>query len=76
MTGQQPPISANQNAGIRSNKRLGKQVLSYSTNFIKQLTARTPMEQLHEEIHTRHVLKEALNWVQLTGIGLGAIIGE
>ncbi|CAF3659593.1 unnamed protein product [Adineta steineri] len=47
-----------------------------ATVFIKRLAKRTPMKEIHDAIHTRHVLKPALNWYLVTGIGLGGIIGS
>jgi hypothetical protein len=64
------------NATIQTHNRLSRQVLSSLSHFIKRLTARIPMGQLQVEIHTRTVLRPALNWVHLTAIGLGSIIGK
>ena len=43
---------------------------------VSQLIFRKPMGQLQQEIDTQNPLERALNWVQLTGIGIGAIIGQ
>ena len=53
-----------------------RQKFCYPKAFIKRLIARKPMEALQTEIDTDNVLRRTLNWVQLTAIGLGSIIGE
>jgi len=69
-------MSVDNNAGIQTHNRVSTQVLSLLLYFIKRLTARIPMGQLQVEIHTRTVLRPALNWVHLTAIGLGGTIGK
>jgi hypothetical protein len=69
-------MSADKNAGIQTHNHVSTQVLSLLLYFIKRLTARIPMGQLQVEIHTRTVLRPALNWVHLTAIGLGGTIGK
>ncbi|CAF1371989.1 unnamed protein product [Adineta steineri] len=59
-----------------ADNKVAKQSLSCATVFIKRLTKRIPMTQVHDTINTRHVLKPALNWYLITGIGLGGIIGS
>ncbi|UJR21042.1 hypothetical protein I4U23_024142 [Adineta vaga] len=44
-------------------------------NFLKKLVARKTMREIDEEISGRSLLSPSLNWIHLTGIGLGAIIG-
>jgi hypothetical protein len=61
---------------IGSRNDVGKGALFYSKAFIQRLVARKPMSQLQEEIETLNDLRRTLNWVQLTAIGLGGIIGE
>ncbi|CAF1063738.1 unnamed protein product [Adineta steineri] len=56
--------------------KVAKQSLSCATVFIKRLNKRIPMTQVFDTINTRHVLKPALNWYLMTGIGLGSIIGS
>lgn len=41
-----------------------------------QLKRQKPMGQIQEEIDTQNTLERTLNWVQLTAIGLGGIIGN
>ena len=53
-----------------------KHVYSFCHTVFNQLRARKPMGQLQTEIDTQNALRRSLNWVQLTGIGLGGIIGE
>jgi hypothetical protein len=69
-------MSVDSDARIQTRNRVSTQVLSLFLYFIKRLTARIPMGQLHVEIHTRTVLRPALNWVHLTAIGLGGTIGK
>ena len=69
-------ISAESNTASLSAKLLPKRLWSLSKPFINQLISRKPMIQLQEEILTQNPLERTLNWVQLTGIGLGAIIGQ
>lgn len=45
-------------------------------SFFHQLKSRKPMGQLQAEIDTQNALRRALNWVQLTSVGLAATIGE
>jgi hypothetical protein len=68
--------SADNNVKIGSRNDVGKRALFYSKTFIQRLVARKPMSQLQEEIETLNELRRTLNWVQLTAIGLGGIIGE
>jgi hypothetical protein len=64
------------NATIRSENNVAKRALFSSTTFIHRLIARKPMSQLQVEIETQNELRRTLNWLQLTAIGLGGIIGE
>ena len=64
------------NARIRSENGIGKRAMFCSTTFIHRLIARKPMNQLQAEIDIQNELRRTLNWVQLTAIGLGGIIGE
>ncbi|CAF1080708.1 unnamed protein product [Adineta steineri] len=56
--------------------KVAEQLPSCATVFIKRLAKRIPMTEIHDTINTRHVLKPALNWYLVTGIGLGGIIGS
>ncbi len=68
--------SVDNNAPVRSKCYIGKKPLFYCENFIKRLAACKSMSQIQSEIETQNKLRRALGWVQLTAIGLGAIIGE
>ncbi len=68
--------SASNNVKIGSRNNVGQRALFYTTAFIQRLVVRKPMSQLQEEIETLNELRRTLNWVQLTAIGLGGIIGE
>lgn len=59
-----------------STKSSHGQTYSFCHTVFKQLRARKPMGQLQTEIDTQNALRRSLNWVQLTGIGIGGIIGE
>lgn len=61
------------NESIRQNNSC---VCSCLRSFFHQLKSRKPMGQLQAEIDTQNALRRALNWVQLTGFGLAATIGE
>jgi hypothetical protein len=69
-------MSVDNNSEVRSNHPLVGQAYSSVKYFIKRLTARKSMLQIHTEIETHNELKRTLNWILLTGIGLGAIIGK
>jgi hypothetical protein len=68
--------SIDNNAPVRSNNYVVKNALIYCKTFIKRLLARKSMSQIQIEIEIQNELKRTLNWVQLTAIGLGAIIGK
>jgi hypothetical protein len=68
--------SVDTNSHIQSSNHVVKPVWSYFKTFIHRLIVRKPMGQLQAEIETDNKLRRSLNWVQLTGIGLGCTIGE
>ncbi len=70
--------SFDENASVQSTNYVAipKKALLYFNNFIRRLIARKSMSQIQSEIETQNKLRRALGWVQLTAIGLGAIIGE
>jgi hypothetical protein len=68
--------SVDNNAAIRSKNNISQQALFCCKTFIKRLIGRKSMSQLQAEIETQNELRRELNWVQLTAIGVGAIIGE
>jgi hypothetical protein len=68
--------AVNNNADIRSKNAVDRQVWSAFKHFIKRLISRKSMEQLQAEIEINNRMKPALNWILLTGIGLGSIIGR
>jgi hypothetical protein len=68
--------SVDNNGTVRSKNYVLRRALFWCKTFIKQLIARKPMSQVHVEIDTQNELKRTLNGIQLTAIGLGAIIGE
>jgi hypothetical protein len=68
--------SVDNNASVRSKSYLRNKTLFYCKTFIKRLTARKSMSQIQADIETQNQLRRTLNWIQLTAIGLGAIIGE
>lgn len=51
-------------------------LLSSCKSVGKQLVARKPMSDIQIEIETENDMRRALGWIQLTGIGLGCVIGE
>ena len=69
-------ISRENGGRMSSAKPNDKSVHSSVRTFFNQLRARKMMGQLQAEIDTENALRRALNWIQLTGIGLGGIIGE
>jgi hypothetical protein len=68
--------SVDNNESVRSKCYIGKKALFYCKIFIKRLIARKSMSQIQAEIETQNKLRRTLGWIQLTAIGLGAIIGE
>jgi hypothetical protein len=68
--------SVDNNAAIRSKNNISHQALFCCKTFIKRLIGRKSMSQLQAEIETQNELRRTLNWVQLTAIGVGGMIGE
>jgi len=69
-------MSVDDNATVPSKNYAPRRALLWCKTFIKQLIARKSMSQVHVEIDIQSELKRTLNGIQLTAIGLGAIIGE
>ena len=69
-------ISTENSATSSSAKQLSKRLWFSFKTLLNQLKSRKPMGQLQEEIDTQNPLERTLNWVQLTGIGIGGIIGQ
>ncbi|CAF0762147.1 unnamed protein product [Adineta steineri] len=67
--------SIDNNSCIQLTHRVSRQVLWSCKSFGKQLIARKPMKDIQIEIETKNEMRRTLNWIQLTGIGLGGIIG-
>ncbi|CAF1080744.1 unnamed protein product [Adineta steineri] len=67
--------SFNKNSITQLTRRASRQVLWSCKSFAKQLIARKPMKDIQIEIETKNEMRRTLNWIQLTGIGLGSIIG-
>ncbi|CAF3659610.1 unnamed protein product [Adineta steineri] len=67
--------SFDKNSSLQSKHRVSRQVLWSCKSFAKQLIARKPMKDIQIEIETKNEMRRTLNWIQLTGIGLGSIIG-
>ena len=61
---------------IQSENHVVEQTLACFKCFIKRLIARKPMRQIEVEIQTHNRMKRTLNWIELTGIGLGSTIGK
>jgi hypothetical protein len=68
--------SVDNNSQIPSGNHVTRRAGSGLKTFIQRLIARKPMGQLQAEIEIKNDLRRTLNWVQLTGIGLGCTIGE
>ncbi|CAF3659642.1 unnamed protein product [Adineta steineri] len=67
--------SIDNNSITQLTRRASRQVLWSCKSFAKQLIARKPMKDIQIEIETKNEMRRTLNWIQLTGIGLGSIIG-
>ncbi|CAF1051891.1 unnamed protein product [Adineta steineri] len=67
--------SIDNNSITQLTRRVSLQVLWSCKSFAKQLIARKPMKDIQIEIETKNEMRRTLNWIQLTGIGLGSIIG-
>jgi len=67
-------FAGDNNAAIPRN--IFKRILFRFHTFIKRLIGRKSMSQINAEIETQNELRRALNWFQLTAIGIGAIIGK
>ena len=65
-----------QNISFRPESHVTDRIVFCLKNLIKRLIARKPLSQVQSEIETQNELRRALNWWQLTAIGLGAIIGK
>lgn len=68
--------SLSSNPTIQSKRDVVGQVLSCCKSFPQQLIERKPMREIQTEIETKNEMRRTLNFIQLTGIGLGSIIGE
>ena len=59
-----------------STKIVAKGVWISLKETLDQLKGRKSMGQIQEEINIQNTLERTLNWIQLTAIGLGGIIGN
>jgi hypothetical protein len=57
-------------------KTILKRLWTFLRGTLAQLKGQKSMGQIQEEIDTQNTLERALNWIQLTAIGLGGIIGN
>ena len=61
---------------IQGKYHICHRILSSCKSAGEQLMTRKPMSDIQIEIETENDMRRTLGWIQLTGIGLGCIIGE
>lgn len=70
------PLIIQNSSKPSSTKIVAKRVWISLKETLAQLKGQKSMGQIQEEIDTQNTLERTLNWIQLTAIGIGGIIGN